>query len=575
MQAKAVLLVRVSTEGQEYETQIDELKTLAGRDGYSEEDMIIIADKESGSTVDDNKREGLIKLDEVINNPDIDVKCVYVWELSRLSRKPVTLMSRIYDLAEKKINFKTKELGIVLLDDNGNILPNTDVLLGMYVGMVKADSRTRTERIIRGKTGNALEGNYNGGTMKYGYKWVVDGKHKKYVLHPEESEIVKKIFELYRTGKYGLHKLYKELKSIGHDIAPDMITKILNCRAYTGEVIPKREFYEKVKGNGVRKVTRLARKYPKIIEPYVFEECRQIANKNRTNLQKSQTTYYAHQLIKCSRCGGFLKALKPKMLYRCKNAYNPVEEKNCEGKGGDSININVIDWLLWNLAKEKEITFRYNFNVNQIAIWENERAEAQLKIDNSEKQYQIAVKENRKKYYENDPGMTEEEKDRFTIRRSEPDKQRIEQEKAEYLKEVERLNNLINESEQFFIYNLGEATQEAVFGIATNIEYNITKVEDNKPVIISISELNKKTSIRNYVENTTDRERYDIIHKHIKEVRIYNEPKGLKRIEITFYESEPRTFYYAGMKKDQSKHLYYIENGIEKYLDYTKRFKKD
>jgi DNA invertase Pin-like site-specific DNA recombinase len=557
---KVVLLVRVSTENQEYDTQIEELKVMARRDGFTKkDDLIIIADKESGSTVDDDKREGLIKLDKAINDPDIEIKCVYVWELSRLSRKPVTLMSRIYDLADRKINFKTKELGIVLLDDNGNILPNTEVLLGMYIGMVKADSRTRIERIIRGKTGNALEGNYNGGNLKYGYRWVVDGKHKKYVLHPDESATVKDTFELYVTGEYGNQKLYKELKKRGHKISMGMISKILRCREYTGATMDKREFNEKVKGKDgeqdtVRKVTRLARRYPKIIEPYIFEECRVIAEKNHTNIQKSKTTYYAHRLIKCSRCGGFLKALKPKMVYRCQNAYNPVEEKNCQGKGGDSININVIDWLLWDIAFIREVNFRLDTNEEQIDILKEKKKDVQLIIDNSNERYLIAVAKKRKEL-EKFKTMSEKEREDLAKRETVEEKKDIDRDIDNAKKEIDRLTREIEESEKYCRKN----NYRLAYG--KHKEY----AEDSEDPV----EVMKK-----HVAATTDRERYNIIHKFVKQVSVFNEPNGVKRIEITLYnDSKPVILWYAGMKKDQSKRLYYMAaGGVKKYLDYQTRF---
>ena len=45
---KAVLFVRVSTEKQTLESQIEALKRTAFIDGYSDSDLIVIAKKESG-----------------------------------------------------------------------------------------------------------------------------------------------------------------------------------------------------------------------------------------------------------------------------------------------------------------------------------------------------------------------------------------------------------------------------------------------------------------------------------------------------------------------------------------------
>lgn len=88
---KAVLFVRVSTEKQTLESQIAALKRTASIDGYGDNDIIVIAKKESGVKLKEAEREGLNELKSVIEQNDVD--CVYIFELSRLSRDPMTLYS--------------------------------------------------------------------------------------------------------------------------------------------------------------------------------------------------------------------------------------------------------------------------------------------------------------------------------------------------------------------------------------------------------------------------------------------------------------------------------------------------
>ena len=84
MKKKVVLFVRVSTENQELESQIEALKQSAYIDGYSDDDLIVIAKKESGVKLKEAEREGLNELKRVIERNEIDG--VYLFELSRLSR---------------------------------------------------------------------------------------------------------------------------------------------------------------------------------------------------------------------------------------------------------------------------------------------------------------------------------------------------------------------------------------------------------------------------------------------------------------------------------------------------------
>ena len=88
---KAILLVRVSTQTQELDAQEKELYELAYRDGYTDADIIPIAEKESGIKLKEEERLGLNRLKEEVEKGD--VKDVYIWEVSRLARTKKVLFS--------------------------------------------------------------------------------------------------------------------------------------------------------------------------------------------------------------------------------------------------------------------------------------------------------------------------------------------------------------------------------------------------------------------------------------------------------------------------------------------------
>ena len=116
MKKKVVLFVRVSTENQELESQIEALKQSAYIDGYSDDDLIVIAKKESGVKLKEAEREGLNELKRVIERNEIDG--VYLFELSRLSRDPVTLYSlRDHIFKEKQIQLKCLKPSFSLLEE--------------------------------------------------------------------------------------------------------------------------------------------------------------------------------------------------------------------------------------------------------------------------------------------------------------------------------------------------------------------------------------------------------------------------------------------------------------------------
>ena len=610
---KAIVFSRISTEGQNFDAQTEDVKRYA-LESYKEEDILVIEYHESGSKLADDDRQGLVDLTNAIDDPNNDIECVFIAELSRLSRIPQTLYKWKSDFIKKRINLRIKDVNMSLLNEYGKT-NDIDLLFSIYSGLTEKENRDRVERCIRGRRKKAKEreNSYTGGTVPFGYHY--DKKNKILDFHPEEKQIVSDIFELYRTGKYGHEKIYTILKNEkGYNVPPTLIGKILRNKDYTGEAREAKEWkilinkegkalkednkiikiahhhfikitkteiqildenknkirtIQKSKDEEITEKTesRFKKSFKKIIEPHVFEECRKIAEKNNTNLQKRQTVYFAHRLIRCSECNGFLKALKPKMLYRCQHSYNVVEEKNCKGK--DSININAIDWILWYLSKDMEITFRKNLNINQITEWEKEIEIYQSKLDACDKRYQNLIAENRKKF-EIVEIFTEQQKDEYAIKETEKrkkgkkEKELIEADRKEYIKEIDRLSRLIMVSKDLRLtFSDDDKNQEPL------LLQGFPIMGREIPHDFGVSKL---SIIKNAVEKTTDRQRYDIIHKHIKEIRVFNEPKGVKKIEIYFYDdSQPKTFYYAGMKKDKSKRLYYIIDNVPQYIEYENR----
>jgi DNA invertase Pin-like site-specific DNA recombinase len=83
---KVILLVRVSSDYQNYDAQKDELIKYVQQDGYVDDDMEIITDKESATKLSDEERQGLTKMYAAIDDPKNKIEAVYCWELP--FRKP-------------------------------------------------------------------------------------------------------------------------------------------------------------------------------------------------------------------------------------------------------------------------------------------------------------------------------------------------------------------------------------------------------------------------------------------------------------------------------------------------------
>jgi hypothetical protein len=376
----------------------------------------------------------------------------------------------------------------------------------------------------------------------FGYTVGKDGYYVRETEHGE-ADAVLQIFELYSTGQYGEYKLYKELEARGvvskTNLKGGNIARILKTEEYTGEKIPERTITEKETGE--KKVMFHERQYPAIITRKMFEIAKQVRQVNTTNIDKAKNTYLAAKLCKCSDCGSTMVANKNNAVYRCDNKYHVTREKKCQC--GDTISIDCVDSIAWGIACELEVDYILNFTNEQLEIWENEIKILHLKIDNSDRQYEGIKARKIKRYLEDIPDATPEEQQEHAIRATRQDRQRIEQEKAGYQTEINRLKGLIAEASTRF----------------PNGAYREDIILDD-------------------LLRSDDRQRYDVVHKYIKEIIILPEPdiKGTKRIVVKFLEQKVKygnffrngqmadvIFFYNGRVKDRTRRLYQrVDTGI-------------
>ena len=264
---KAILFIRVSTEQQHLESQEDTLKRAAVADGYREEDFIIIGKKESAIKLDEDNRQGLQELKKQLSEGDID--CIYIFELSRLSRKPMVLYSIRDQLLDARVQLKCLNPAFTLLNSERTGFDNTaSLIFSLFGAMAEQEMIEKKERFRRGKRRLAEEGRYNGGNIPFGYR--IDKEHKnKIVINDEEARLVKEIFNLYESG-ISQPQLAKEYYRRGERrLTISLINNILNNERYTG----RKRCY---RGSSYE------RAYPILVTPEQFQHCREIARKNNT-----------------------------------------------------------------------------------------------------------------------------------------------------------------------------------------------------------------------------------------------------------------------------------------------------
>lgn len=121
---KVVLLLRVSTNSQDYEYQRNTLTELCKRNGW--QIVHTVENKVSGAKKNEDREEIIELLDYVRHN---DVDMVLATEVSRIGRNTLEALKTIEILNEHKVNLYFANYGIETLLPNGDVNPIARLLL--------------------------------------------------------------------------------------------------------------------------------------------------------------------------------------------------------------------------------------------------------------------------------------------------------------------------------------------------------------------------------------------------------------------------------------------------------------
>lgn len=140
---KVVIYTRVSTQGQEYERQLAELRDYAARMNY--EVVEEFSEKVSGAKRVE-EREALLNLLRYVESHKVDK--VLIYECSRLSRRAIDFLSVIESLTARKISVYIHQNGLETLLDNGQPNPIANLVMGIlaqFNSMERSLIRSRME----------------------------------------------------------------------------------------------------------------------------------------------------------------------------------------------------------------------------------------------------------------------------------------------------------------------------------------------------------------------------------------------------------------------------------------------
>lgn len=426
---KAILFSRVSTTNQDLVQQTNELIVEARNLGY--DDYIIIENKESAISLDEEERIGLNELKEAIDTNEYD--CVICYEISRISRKPKIAYS-IRDLfVEKKIQLVTLKPYFRLLDNNGQLTQTSNFLFALFGSYAESEMMFKKERMIRGKQHKQKLGKYIGGKILFGYDV---NKDDEFIIDDKESEIIKKIFYLYVNENYSQSSVSRELIELGLSKitfagTQSMVKMILNNPSYCGRENPKSKY-----------------KYPAIISGDLFDKARYIAMENKTATKyKSSHHWLLNGLL-------YTRGNKKFYVHKTTNAYIHRYEVDYKIKVY-SINV-IIENIIWDIVKTKYSLIFNDNNEKIILKLENDKEIYKSKIQTAVNKRQ-ALQEKFDKYAEDIIfNNVSESKKESIIKRFKDEIYQIDRQIDKWTSEIEIIENSIRKYQHFVIPQIRE-----------------------------------------------------------------------------------------------------------------------
>lgn len=313
-----VLLSRVSTASQDLTQQTNELIIAAHKAGYSDDNIIIIEDKESAVKLKFEDREGITQLLTLINTGTIDR--VIVYEISRIARR-ADVFYKVRDLLiSKRIQLQVLTPSFCMLNEDGTINENSNLLIGIFLSMAESEGRIRKARLARGKAVQKANNKWIGGTPSFGYS--VDSKtHTLYIN--EDANLVKSIFEDYAKPQNTALTIAKDLydRGIAHNkdlyYTKIFVLRILRNENYLGDDI-----------------------YPQIISNELFEKVK-VKRESAKILQR-----HTHASDECLAKHLF-RSFNNQWVYICRASVNKYECTILK----ESIKIETADKFVWELTK--------------------------------------------------------------------------------------------------------------------------------------------------------------------------------------------------------------------------------
>ena len=339
----------------------------ARKDGFTDRNIIIIENVESAIKLSEEERHGLNKMKDHINkNPKIE--CVYIYELSRLSRRQLVLFSIRDFLVERKIQLICLKPYFRLLEVNGEMSQTGSLMFSLFSSLSESEMMLKQERMMRGRRRNRELGKSVGGKPPFGYD--ID-KEKRFIVDPQNSLVISRIFNDYGYNNKSMKDIAIELKEEGY-FTSSTNTLCLRIRTILNNPIYKGEF-----------------PYPKIITPELFSIVQQnISQYNENRITRRKEPFLLKGLVCDSKTGYIL------------STNGAIDTYFSKHHSGVSIRRSNIDPVVWEHSKVmyeryvmnkdkllQQIKESYKTTAKKISVVDQEIKDIATKLERVEESY--------------------------------------------------------------------------------------------------------------------------------------------------------------------------------------------
>ncbi len=400
---RIALYARVSSSKQAQEktieSQLAALEEYANAHQYSVEVDLIFQDNGiSGSTLERPALDGL--RDQALKGQIDKVLILCPDRLARKHAHQLILVEEFQKLGVETI-FANRPIGET---------PEDQLLLQIQGVISEYEREKIMERYRRGKLHKAKAGKVNvlsGAPYGFVYIKAAEGQDARYEIHPHESLVVQKIFELYTLGGKSIGAIAKQLteekilsRSQKGFWERSTIWGMLKNPAYMGQAayrkthsVPREKLTKLARDNGyypkhVHSSSRdrsekewISIPVPRIISRRVFQKAQEQLKENKklSPRNNKKYEYLLSGLVHCKRCGYSIYG-KPasnsrykRCYYRCmgQDGYRWPNGRVCDAH---PLRVEVLDELVWDQLEQliqnpdmvlNEYTQRMNSKKNQ------------------------------------------------------------------------------------------------------------------------------------------------------------------------------------------------------------------